>query len=262
MLALLSPAKKLDFDPAPDGVPRTRPRLIAQAEQLLVTARAQSPDDLARLMSLSPALAELNFERFQGFSTSRRATRGRKQAALAFAGDVYQGLRAASMTAKALEFAQDHLRILSGLYGLLRPLDLIQPYRLEMGTRLANPRGPDLYAFWGDRIREALARDLRGHQRSVIVNLASQEYARAARLPELSVRVVTPQFKERRGGKTVVISFSAKRARGTMARFIVDRRIDRPEGLLRFDQDGYALDEGLSDDDTWVFVRDPPSSAA
>ncbi len=258
MLALLSPAKKLDFDPAPAGIPRTRPALIDQTEQLMAVARRQSPGDLQRLMSLSEALAELNFDRFQTFSDSRRATKGRKQAALAFAGDVYVGLAAPTLPPKGLEFAQDHLRILSGLYGLLRPLDLIQPYRLEMGTALANDRGSDLYAFWGDRIRKALATELRRHERPVVVNLASQEYARAARLPDLGLRVVTPLFKERRGGKLKVISFSAKRARGTMARFIVDRRIDRPQGLRRFDQDGYAFDAGLSDDDTWVFVRDQP----
>lgn len=258
MLTLLSPAKTLDWQPAPASVPHTRPRLSRQTEQLLAVARTQSPEDLARLMGISPALAELNHERFQQFSPSRRATRGRKQAMLAFAGDVYTGLAAPTLSAKGLEFAQAHLRILSGLYGLLRPLDLIQPYRLEMGTRLANPSGPDLYAFWGDQIAQTLAADLRGHDPPVVINLASQEYARAARLAELPARVVTPLFKERRKGQLRVISFSAKRARGAMARFIVDRRIDRPQGLRRFEQDGYALDEGQSNDDTWVYVRDQP----
>lgn len=258
MLTLLSPAKKLDFEPAPAGVPRSRPVLARDTEALLEVVRELEPQDLQRLMSLSDALAELNFERFQSFSTSRRATRGRKQAALAFAGDVYMGLRAPTLGADDLDFAQGHLRILSGLYGVLRPLDLIQPYRLEMGTRLANPRGPDLYSFWGDRIRDAIANELASHEHPVVVDLASREYARAARLQTLGARVVTPVFKERRGRSLKVISFAAKRARGMMARFLVEQRIDQPEGLLRFADDGYELDEGLSDDDTWVFVRPQP----
>jgi len=258
MLALLSPAKTLDFEPAPAGVPHSQPALLDETERLLAVARRLGPDDLQQLMGLSESLAELNFERFQRFSASRRATRGRKQAMLAFAGDVYMGLSAATLRPKGLAFAQDHLRILSGLYGLLRPLDLIEPYRLEMGTALPNERGANLYAFWGDRIARAILDALEGHRHPVVVDLASKEYARAARLPQLGVRVVTPLFKERRGGALKVISFSAKRARGAMARFILDRRIDRPEALLRFDRDGYAFHEGQSSDDTWVFVRDPP----
>ncbi|MEM7154001.1 MAG: peroxide stress protein YaaA [Myxococcota bacterium] len=258
MLALLSPAKKLDFEPAPADLPRTRPVLAKETELLMESVRPLQPDDLQSLMGLSESLATLNFERFQAFSLSRRATKGRKQAALAFAGDVYMGLRAPTLSRGALDFAQEHLRILSGLYGLLRPADLIQPYRLEMGTRLSNPRGNDLYAFWGDRIRDTLARQLRSHAQPVVVNLASQEYARAARLPSLGARIVTPLFKERRGKALKVISFSAKRARGMMARFMVDQRADHPEKLLRFAEDGYAFDEGLSDDDQWVFVRPGP----
>ncbi len=259
MLCLLSPAKKLDFEPAPAGLPHTRPELLRHTDELMATVRGLSPAEIQRLMSLSDGLAELNFDRFQSFSASRRATRGRKQAALAFAGDVYVGLSAPTLTEPALAFAQDHVRILSGLYGLLRPLDLIQPYRLEMGTRLANPRGSDLYAFWGEHIRKTIERSLRSHARPVLVNLASTEYARAARLHELDTRVVTPQFKERRGNAIKVISFSAKRARGLMARFIAERRLDTPHALRRFAEEGYAFDEGLSDDDTWVFLRDGPT---
>lgn len=258
MLALLSPAKKLDFAPAPADLPRTQPAHLRDTELLMKTVRPLGPEQLADLMKLSDSLAMLNFERFQTLSTSRRATRGRKQAALAFAGDVYTGLSAPTLSRPAIEFAQDHLRILSGLYGLLRPLDLIEPYRLEMGTRLANPRGKDLYAFWGDRIRDALAAELRGHRQPVVVNLASQEYARAARLPSLDARIVTPLFKELRAKGLVTISFAAKRARGMMARYLVEHRIDQPRRLQRFCHDGYAFDEGLSDDDTWVFVRPGP----
>lgn len=258
MLALLSPAKKLDFAPADPGLPHSRPRFAADTESLIEVARGLAPSDLQGLMSLSDALAELNFERFQQLSTSRRARKGRKQAVLAFAGDVYVGLSAPTMDEDSLSFAQQHLRILSGLYGLLRPLDLIQPYRLEMGTRLRTSRGRDLYAFWGDRIRAAIASELSSHACPVVVDLASQEYAKAARLPDLGARVVTPLFKERRGRQLKTISFAAKRARGMMARFLVEQRIDHPEGLLGFDDDGYQLDEGLSDDDTWVFVRPGP----
>ncbi|MCH9683945.1 MAG: peroxide stress protein YaaA [Deltaproteobacteria bacterium] len=258
MLSLLSPAKKLDMSPAPKGLAHTRPALLRHTDALMDTVAQLGAADLQRLMGLSDALAELNLERFATFSRSRRATRGHKQAALAFAGDVYQGMAVNELGPKAIEFAQDHIRILSGLYGLLRPLDLIQPYRLEMGTRLANPRGSDLYAFWGDTIRDAISQTLRSHRAPIVVNLASTEYARAARLSTLDARVVTPQFKERRGDEVKVISFSAKRARGMMARFIAAGRIDRPEALLRFSEDGYAFDEGLSEDDTWVFVRDAP----
>lgn len=256
MLAVLSPAKTLDFDPVAKSVPRSRPRLLDDTDELVDVARGLSAKRLSALMSISDDLATLNQERFQQFSTSRRASKGHKQAALAFRGDVYIGLDAPTLSSEELEYAQDRIRILSGLYGLLRPLDLIQPYRLEMGTKLKNGRGKDLYAFWGDSIAEALQRDFRGHSTKVLINLASNEYFKAARAKALGVRIVTPQFKEWRDGKAKVISFSAKRARGMMARYLVQQKIEQPEGMLDFELDGYRFDPDLSAEDDWVFVRD------
>lgn len=259
MLAVLSPAKTLDFEPVPSAVPRTRPRLLDDTDELVEVARGLSARNLAALMSISEDLANLNQGRFENFTTSRRASKGHKQAALAFRGDVYIGLDAPTLSTDDLEYAQGHLRILSGLYGLLRPLDLIQPYRLEMGTKLRNGRGKDLYEFWGATIAQTLKRDLRGHKTKVLVNLASNEYFRAARAKEIGVRIVTPQFKEWRDGKAKVISFSAKRARGMMARYLVENRIEHPEGMLDFEMDGYRFDPDLSGEDEWVFARDQPS---
>lgn len=261
MLAVLSPAKTLDFDPAPSAVPRTRPRMLDDTDELIDVARGLSARKLSSLMSISDELANLNKDRFENFTTSRRASKGHKQAALAFRGDVYIGLDAPTLSPEDLDYAQAHLRILSGLYGLLRPLDLIQPYRLEMGTKLNNGRGKDLYEFWGPTIAQSLKQDLRGHKTKVLVNLASNEYFRAARAKELGVRIVTPQFKEWRGGQAKVISFSAKRARGMMARYLVEQRIEQPEGMLSFEHDGYRFDPDLSGEDDWVFVRDQPSQS-
>ncbi len=255
MLTVLSPAKKLDFDTDPPEIRAGSPRFLAEAETLVRRLREMDSLELADLMGISLKLADLNVERFQQWTPEHHPGNSRP-ALFAFAGDVYQGLDAASLSAPAIAFAEEHLRILSGLYGLLRPLDLIQPYRLEMGTRLKVNGARDLYAFWGDAITDALAEELKGHAHPVLVNLASQEYFKAIRPRRLGFRIVTPVFKERRGDRFRIISFNAKRARGMMARFILDRGIDEPEALIEFDRGGYRFHPELSEGDTWVFTRD------
>ena len=203
-------------------------------------------------MSLSDDLARLNRERFQAFEAG--STDG-VQAAFAFAGDVYEGLKARDLDAAGLAFAQDHVRILSGLYGLLRPLDRIQPYRLEMGTRLKTRRGASLYDFWGDRISKCLNADAEGHTDATLVNLASQEYFGVVDAKALKLPVVTPQFRESRDGESRIISFFAKKARGGMARFAIDERIERAEDLKAFDRNGYRFDKAASSDTEWIFIR-------
>lgn len=249
---ILSPAKRLDFsDPATD-VPATAHRMTEDVRSLSVTARRQTQADLRRLMGISSDLAKLNQARFKAFDPDSEEG---LQAALAFAGDVYQGLDARSLAADDLGWAQDHLRILSGLYGLLRPLDRIQPYRLEMGTRLKTRRGSSLYDFWGDRISKALNADAEGHGDPTLVNLASQEYFGAVDARALKLPVVTIHFREEKDGESRIISFFAKKARGTMARYAIENRIDRAGDLKAFDRDGYRFQAGQSTDSDWIFIR-------
>ncbi|MBC6439151.1 MAG: peroxide stress protein YaaA [Rhodospirillales bacterium] len=254
MLVVISPAKALNFDPAPDGLPSSQPALMAQTRELMKTTRTLTRSDIAGLMDLSDNLAELNFDRFKAFRLKHTAENA-KQAALAFAGDTYRGLDAGTLDGDDLGYAQDHLRILSGLYGVLRPLDLIQPYRLEMGTRLATPRGENLHDFWGDRITRALNRDLGEHDNPVLVNAASVEYFSAVKTAKLKARPIDTVFKEERDGVARIISFSAKVARGMIARYTIQNRIDRPEGLKDFDLDGYRFRKDLSDENTYTFIR-------
>jgi uncharacterized protein len=254
MLIVLSPAKSLDFEsPVPD-VEASRPEFSSDANRLVRQLRELSLPEVAELMSLSDALAALNVARY-GCYALRGTGPVARSAALAFDGDVYDGLGARALPVPALRHAQRHLRILSGLYGVLRPLDLIQPYRLEMGTRLAGPHGRDLYAFWGDRPAKALRRALQDLEHPVVVNLASEEYFRAVDRRTLAAPVIQPVFQERRDGQYRVISFSAKRARGAMARFAVERRLVDPRDLKEFDDDGYRFDERASDSTTWYFRR-------
>ncbi len=253
MLIVLSPAKRLDFSEPDPALPATTRRFVEDTASLAVTARRQTKADLRRLMGISEDLARLNQERFKAFDAEALDTG--VQAAFAFAGDVYQGLEARSLDTRGLAFAQDHLRILSGFYGLLRPLDRIQPYRLEMGVRLRTRRGQSLYDFWGDRISKQLNTDLDGHAHPVVVNLASQEYFGAVDARALRVPVVTPHFREGKDGESRIISFYAKKARGTMARFAIDERIDDPETLKAFDRDGYRFDKAASNDTDWIFIR-------
>lgn len=256
MLVLLSPAKSLDFDPPPADIPATDPRLADDTAVLAERARALAPADLKRLMGISDALADLNHARFQAFGTAQGEQA--KQAALAFSGDTYTGLDAATLSKDDLLWAQDHLRILSGLYGVLRPLDRIEPYRLEMGTKLDTERGKDLYAFWKGRIAPRLEADLEGHPHPVIVNCASTEYFKAAEAKRLKARVITPVFHEDENGSGRVIGLMAKRARGMMARYVVDHRLEDPEALKAFDSGGYRFQPDRSDADTWVFARPRP----
>lgn len=256
MLIVLSPAKRLNFAPAPPELPATRPQLHEDTAELARAARKLSRADLRRLMSISANLADLNFERFKAFDPT--SDDGAVQAALAFAGDVYQGLRARELDGDSLAWAQDRIRILSGLYGVLRPLDRIQPYRLEMGTRLRTKRGANLYDFWGSRIAEQLNADARDHLDPTLVNLASHEYFGAVDARALQIPTVTIHFREETDGELKMVSFYAKKARGLMARYLIDRRLERSQDLKDFDRDGYRFDAALSTDQDWTFVRPHP----
>ena len=254
MLIVLSPAKTLDFSPVPDGLTVTRPAFAKDTAELARIARGLNASDLKRLMGISDKLADLNVGRFQAFKGSAKA-KG-VPASLAFGGDVYTGLRARDLDASALDWAQGRIRILSGLYGLLRPLDTIQPYRLEMGIKLANPRGPDLYAYWRDGVTTALRKALRTQDDPTLVNLASQEYFGAVDRTALKRPIVSCAFREAvPDGGTRMIALFAKHARGAMARFAIDHRIDRAEDLKSFDRDGYRFAPDASDATEWTFVR-------
>ena len=249
MLAVLSPAKKLNFEPLADDFPHTMPLFQGDANQLAQVARKLSVSDLRGLMKISEDLATLNKERFTAFASSSDK-RNSKQAAYAFAGDTYTGLQAETLNAEDVNFAQDHLRILSGLYGVLKPLDRIQPYRLEMGSRLNNSAGTNLYAYWGDRVGVALDQTANG----VVVNCASNEYFKATG-KNMTSRVITPAFKEEREDGLKMIGFFAKKARGSMARYMIQNKIQNPDDLKDFDLDGYKFQPKLSDENDWVFTR-------
>lgn len=251
MLIVISPAKKLDYTSAVNSPLTTQPALLDHSEELAQGLKALAPQDVSSLMSLSDKLGALNFERFQEWQTPFTDENARP-AVLAFKGDVYKGLDADSMSDEDLRWAQDHLRILSGLYGLLRPLDLMQAYRLEMGTKFANPRGGDLYQFWGDIITDELNKT----DYSVLVNLASNEYFKSVRKKAIGARIITPVFMDKKNDKYKIISFYAKKARGLMSSYIIRNRITEVEQIKKFDTDGYSYNAALSDADQWVFVRD------
>jgi len=257
MLTLLSPAKKLNMDPIETGVPVTKPRLLDDTKELATVAKTQTADDLKRLMHISDNLAAMNFERFQAFNLDNKSNSA-KPAGLAFDGDVYWGLDADSLSEDTLTFAQDHLRILSGLYGVLRPMDAIQPYRLEMGTKMANGRGKSLYEFWETRIADRLNGDLRGHDDKTVVNLASNEYFKAVDTKGLGRTVISAKFLNVKDGKSRSLMYYAKHARGTMARWIMENRVDRADGLKDFNTDGYSLDVVASTESQLVFSRPQP----
>ena len=238
MIIVLSPAKTLDFESAPVTPFHSQPDFLDRASELVKSLRRLSPDALGELMSISPALADLNAQRFRSWQTPFNPGNA-KQAALAFAGDVYEGLDASTLNQSSLEWAQDRVRILSGLYGLLRPLDLIQPYRLEMGTRLS--------------LRKA--QDLTSHRHRVLVNLASAEYFRAVPVKALGQPVIQPVFEDLREGRWKVISFLAKHARGSMTRWAIEQRLDDPQDLKEFEGGGYRFAPNVSDDERWVFRR-------
>ena len=257
MLTLLSPAKKLNLDPIDSPLELTRPRLDTDMRELAQVAKRQSAADLKRLMHISDALAELNHARFKAFDLAGQSNSA-KPAGLTFDGDVYWGLEAKSLDPATLAYAQDHLRILSGLYGLLRPLDQIQPYRLEMGTRLATARGKTLYDFWGDRISAALEGDLADHADRTIVNLASDEYFTAIDRAALAAPVVTAMFLNLKEGEARKLMYHVKFGRGLMARWIMQNRIAKAEDLKHFDAEGYRFDSARSTDTQLVFTREQP----
>ena len=255
MLILLSPAKSLDLDtPLPAELPHTLPQFRQEAAQLIEVLRPLAPQQVASLMHLSDALAALNVARYAAWSP-RFTAKNARPALLTFNGDVYEGLDARSLARSDLDWAQDHLAILSGLYGVLRPLDWMQPYRMEMGTRLATPAGANLYQFWGDRLAEHLNQRLAGDPAPVLLNLASQEYFKAVDRKALRPRVVECVFEDWKGGSWKIISFHAKRARGLMARHAIQQRARKPEDLRGFDAEGWAHDAAASSTDRMVFRR-------
>lgn len=254
MIIVLSPAKTLDFETRPTTHKSSTPLFPDRVNELVDILSAKAPSDLADLMSISEPLAELNFERYQNWDPSPNAKTARP-AISAFKGDVYQGLDVTRLDARDLNHAQKRLRILSGLYGVLRPLDLMQPYRLEMGSGLANPSGRDLYRYWQDTVTGQLAKDLTNTRPRVLVNLASNEYFGVVSPHELGAPVVTPTFKDRKNGSFKVISFFAKRARGSMAAWLIQNRVSSIRGLTCFDVDGYRYSPSDSTKANPVFLR-------
>ncbi|GAB2882558.1 peroxide stress protein YaaA [Uliginosibacterium flavum] len=256
MLIVVSPAKSLDYQSPLPTAEFTDPAFLEQGAALIEILRGKSPLEVSKLMDISDALAVLNVTRYAEWARPFTPQNAR-QAMFAFNGDVYDGLDAYSFTPAQIAFAQAHFRMLSGLYGVLRPLDLMQAYRLEMGTRLANPAGKDLYAFWGDTITNALNADLAQlGKKPVLVNLASEEYFKSVRPKTLAARVITPVFEERKGAAYKIVSFYAKRARGLMSRYAIVNGITDPEALKAFDAEGYAFTPAASEADRWVFRRE------
>ncbi len=256
MLVLLSPAKTLDFESNTACSKFTRPQHLGQSRALIGLLKEKSVDDLQSLMSLSEPLAELNVERYRKWKAPAKLGPTARQAGYAFKGDVYQGLDFTSLNAKDRSFAQAHIRILSGLYGILRPLDLIAPHRLEMGTSLVNEQGRSLYAFWGETQTKSLNKELKADGSQTLVNLASDEYFKSVKAKKLEAEVIAPRFLDSNDGKTFkVMSFYAKRARGLMARWIVQGKVDTPEPLKDFSEDGYRYDKKESTPGQPVFKR-------
>ena len=254
MLILISPAKKLDFETAPITERYTECDFLPQAQELIDTAKDLSKGDIAKLMHLSDNLAQLNVDRYQSW-TLPFTPQNAKPALLAFKGDVYAGMNADTFTEANLDFAQQHLRMLSGLYGLLRPLDLIQPYRLEMGTRLSNSRGKNLYEFWGEQITDAVNEALAQAGSDRLINLASNEYFKSVKTKRLNGQLITPQFKEHKDGAYKIIGIYAKRARGLMSRYIIENELIDAQDIKAFNWEGYRYNTELSDDANWVFTR-------
>ncbi len=255
MLIVVSPAKTLDYETAPVTDSASQPMFMEHSALLIEELKTHSVQDIAELMKLSDKLASLNVARYESWEPEC-TTSNAKQAVLAFKGDVYTGLDAENLSEADLQFAQQHLRILSGLYGVLKPLDLMQPYRLEMGTKLNNQRGKNLYEFWGTTICDYLNQELAAQTNPVLINLASNEYYKAAKEKSIQSRIITPQFKDWKNGQYKMISFYAKKARGLMTRYIIQNRIENPEQLKDFDLEGYRFAESMSEGDSWTFIRD------
>lgn len=254
MLMVISPAKTLDYE-SPLATQRfTQPALLEKSHQLIDVARDLSPSQISSLMGISDKLAHLNADRFNQWQPPFSLENAR-QAIMAFKGDVYTGLQAETFSDDDFDFAQQHLRMLSGLYGLLRPLDLMQPYRLEMGIKLANPAGKDLYGFWGDLLTEKLNEAIAEQGDDVLINLASDEYFKAIKPKKLNAELIKPVFLDEKNGKFKVISFYAKKARGLMSRYVIQNRLTKPAQLKKFDVDGYFLDGAESSENELVFKR-------
>lgn len=254
MLMLISPAKSLDETTPVFTHCQSQPQLLAQSAELMEALQQLNPEEIGQLMKISDKLAELNYERFQAWQVPF-SEESAKQAAWLFKGEVYQGLDAYSLSEGGEKFIQTHLRILSGLYGLLSPCDKILPYRLEMGTKFQNLKGKDIYTFWGDQITECLNQTLQEMQSNTLVNLASNEYFKAVKPTKLNARVITPIFKDWKNGQYKIISFYAKKARGLMVRYAADHLVEQAEDLKYFDVEGYGFSPELSNENDWVFTR-------
>ena len=254
MLLVISPAKTLDFETPSHTQLFSQGDYLTESQGLIDMLSPMAPQDIAHLMKLSDKLAALNTARFGSWNTPFTVDNA-KQAVLAFKGDVYTGLEAATLTDAQLAFSQTHLRILSGLYGLLRPLDLMQAYRLEMGTKLTNPRGKDLYDYWGNTLTDGLNTLLAEDTNPILVNLASNEYFKSVKVKAINGRIVTPVFMDQKDDKYKIISFYAKKARGLMSAYIIKNRITDVDLIKGFDSEGYAFSSAMSDADKWVFIR-------
>ena len=254
MLIVISPAKTLDFDSKAVTKVHTEPEFLQESQTLITRLRELSPPEVSRLMGISAKLGDLNFGRYLNWQTPFTPANA-KQAVLAFQGDVYTGLQADTFNSKDFKFAQKHLRILSGLYGVLRPLDLMQAYRLEMGTKLGNEVGSNLYEFWGDKITVALNQQLQNNKSAYLVNLASNEYFKAVKPKQLAADVLTPTFKDFKNGQYKIISFFAKKARGAMSAYLIKNKITAVDDIKAFDVDGYSFSKKLSSEKDFVFTR-------
>jgi hypothetical protein len=261
MLAVISPAKTLDFTTVAPTRKHSVPVFLEESKKLIANLREQSPSDISSLMRISSKLADLNYQRYAEWKTPFTA-KNAKPAMLAFNGDVYMGLEANGYSERDFSWAQRHLRILSGLHGILKPLDLIQPYRLEMGTQLRTERGKDLYAFWGNKVTAALNCALREqtaqHKQPILINLASNEYFNVLDTKSIDARIITPTFRDLKNGRYRFMSFFAKKARGLMSSYIVKNRVSTQKALKAFDWHGYYFSDELSRGDEWVFLRDKP----
>ena len=254
MLIVLSPAKTLDYSVDPKSN-HTAPQFLSQSSKLIKTLKEKEPKDIASLMGLSDKLATLNFDRYQSWKAAKSVSSDAKPSMLVFKGDVYQGLNAEDFSNKDLKFAQKHLRILSGLYGILRPMDIMKPYRLEMGTKLETSKGKNLYEFWGNLVQNNVIDDLSSQKSDLLINLASKEYFSVlGKMPEF-INVVSPVFKDYKSGKYKIISFYAKKARGLMARWIIQNKVTDFEELINFDIDGYRYSKAESTISEPVFLR-------
>ena len=254
LVTIISPAKKLDYSPVEKNLDSTIPSLLEHSNELIKDLKSLNPQEVSSLMSLSDKLGALNYERFQEWKTPFTKSNS-KQAILAFKGDVYQGLDAESLSETELIWAQKHVRILSGLYGILKPMDLMQPYRLEMGTKFATKRGQNLYDFWSSIITEELNKNFSSDNTNLL-NLASNEYFKSINVSELKANVISPVFMDKKNGKYKIISFFAKKARGLMTRYVIKNRIEDITDIQNFEEGGYFFNEAMSEDNKPVFCRD------